>query len=106
MDRTIRTVDDVLGLLDRLFAADADRWTPDASGWWDRFYADRGRPAPSRPPRPGRAGVGDGVLDDPQIVAGDRVTHLHYRVRTPGAATASAAPGQPAGHAGNDEGNQ
>jgi hypothetical protein len=45
MDRTIRTVDDVLGLLDRLFAADADRWTPDASGWWDRFYADRGRPA-------------------------------------------------------------
>ncbi len=30
------------------------------------------------------------LLDDPQIVAGDRVTHLHYRVRTPGAAAASA----------------
>jgi hypothetical protein len=52
MDRTIRTVDDVLGLLDRLFAADADRWTPDASGWWDRFYADRGRPAPFFEPKP------------------------------------------------------
>jgi dihydrofolate reductase len=46
------------------------------------------------------------LLDDPQIVAGDRVTHLHYRVRTPGAATAPAAPGQPAGHPGSNEGDQ
>jgi SAM-dependent methyltransferase len=46
MQRTVRTVDDVLGLLDRLFPADADRWTRGASGWWDRFYADRGRPVP------------------------------------------------------------
>jgi len=46
MDRTIRTMDDVLGMLDRLFAPDADRWTRDASGWWDGFYADRGNPVP------------------------------------------------------------
>lgn len=52
MQRTIRSVDDVLGLLDRLFAADADRWTADASGWWDRFYADRGRPVPFFEPKP------------------------------------------------------
>jgi len=24
------------------------------------------------------------LLDDPQIVQGDRVTHLHYRLRKPG----------------------
>jgi SAM-dependent methyltransferase len=46
MRRTIRTVDDVLGMLDKLFAAGADRWTSDASGWWDSFYADRGRAVP------------------------------------------------------------
>ena len=48
MDRNIRTVDDVLRLLDRLFAPEADRWTPDAgSCWWDSFfYSDRFKPAP------------------------------------------------------------
>jgi len=50
--RRIRTADDVLGMLDRLFPADADRWTPGASGWWDRFYADRGRPVPFFEPKP------------------------------------------------------
>jgi hypothetical protein len=30
MDRYIRTVDDVLRLLDGLFAPEADRWTGDA----------------------------------------------------------------------------
>jgi SAM-dependent methyltransferase len=44
--RDIRTVDDVLDLLDGLFAKEADRWTGDASGWWDGFYADRDRPVP------------------------------------------------------------
>ncbi|MFE3451112.1 class I SAM-dependent methyltransferase [Nonomuraea sp. NPDC059194] len=39
-------MDDVLGMLDRLFAADADRWTADASMWWDTFYADRSKPVP------------------------------------------------------------
>jgi SAM-dependent methyltransferase len=47
VDRDIRTVEDVLRLLDRLFAADADRWT-EAGGadWWDTFYADRARGVP------------------------------------------------------------
>ncbi|MGW2894291.1 class I SAM-dependent methyltransferase [Streptomyces sp. NPDC001212] len=46
MERDIRTVDDVLVLLDGLFAPDADRWTGGAAGWWDGFYADRTRPVP------------------------------------------------------------
>jgi SAM-dependent methyltransferase len=44
--RTIRTVDDVLRLLDGLFTPEADRWTSDAASWWDGFYADRSRPVP------------------------------------------------------------
>lgn len=46
MDRNIRTVDDVLTLLDGLFAPEADRWTADAAEWWDGFYADRSKPVP------------------------------------------------------------
>ena len=46
LKRHIRTVDDVLTLLDGLFAPEADRWTEKAGDWWDRFYADRGREVP------------------------------------------------------------
>ncbi|MGP8302033.1 class I SAM-dependent methyltransferase [Streptomyces inhibens] len=46
MDRNIRTVDDVLKLLDDLFTPEADRWTADAATWWDGFYSDRSRPVP------------------------------------------------------------
>ncbi|AOR30167.1 SAM-dependent methyltransferase [Streptomyces fodineus] len=46
MDRDIRTVEDVLRLLDGLFAPEADRWTQGAAAWWDGFYADRDRPVP------------------------------------------------------------
>jgi SAM-dependent methyltransferase len=46
VDRNIRTVDDVLQLLDGLFAPDADRWTAGGAGWWDGFYTDRSRPVP------------------------------------------------------------
>ncbi|MFE5735790.1 class I SAM-dependent methyltransferase [Streptomyces celluloflavus] len=46
MDRNIRTVDDVLRLLDDLFAPEADRWTAGAATWWDDFYTDRSRPVP------------------------------------------------------------
>lgn len=47
MDRSIRTVEDVLRLLDGLFAPEADRWTADSgSQWWDGFYADRDKPVP------------------------------------------------------------
>ncbi|GHD71535.1 methyltransferase [Streptomyces mirabilis] len=46
MDRNIRTVDDVLKLLDGLFAPGADRWTAGGAAWWDGFYADRSKPVP------------------------------------------------------------
>ena len=46
MDRHIRTVEDVLRLLDGLFSPGADRWTADAGDWWDGFYTDRARPVP------------------------------------------------------------
>ena len=46
MDRNIRTVDDVLKLLDGLFAQEADRWATDGASWWDGFYADRAKPVP------------------------------------------------------------
>jgi SAM-dependent methyltransferase len=46
MERNIRTVEDVLKLLDGLFVPEADRWTVDAGTWWDGFYADRSKPVP------------------------------------------------------------
>jgi SAM-dependent methyltransferase len=46
VNRDIRTVDDVLRLLDGLFAPDADRWTEAGADWWDAFYADRTRNIP------------------------------------------------------------
>lgn len=46
MDRSIRTMDDVLRLLDGLFAPEADRWTSEGAAWWDGFYADRDRAVP------------------------------------------------------------
>lgn len=46
MDRDIRTVDDVMHLLDGLFAPGADRWTSGATDWWDDFYEDRTKPVP------------------------------------------------------------
>ncbi|MFI6505794.1 class I SAM-dependent methyltransferase [Nonomuraea typhae] len=46
MNRTIRTMDDVMDLLDRLFAAEADRWTENAAPWWDQFYDDRSKAIP------------------------------------------------------------
>ncbi|MEU9699345.1 class I SAM-dependent methyltransferase [Streptomyces sp. NPDC047981] len=46
MDRNIRDVDDVLQLLDGLFAPEADRWTADAAGWWNDFYGDRTKGVP------------------------------------------------------------
>jgi SAM-dependent methyltransferase len=44
--RTVRTIDDVMALLDGLFAPEADRWTAQAGDWWDGFYADRTREVP------------------------------------------------------------
>jgi SAM-dependent methyltransferase len=45
--RTVRTVEDVLALLDGLFAGgDGRRATGDGAAFWDGFYADRSRPVP------------------------------------------------------------
>jgi SAM-dependent methyltransferase len=46
VQRNIRSVDDVLAMLDRLFAPGADRWSDGGSDWWDGFYADRDRDVP------------------------------------------------------------
>jgi SAM-dependent methyltransferase len=49
MDRTIRTVEDVLLLLDRFFTSDSGDGrltTGDGDDFWDRFYADRSRQVP------------------------------------------------------------
>ncbi|MEU5215276.1 class I SAM-dependent methyltransferase [Streptomyces sp. NPDC020807] len=45
-NRDIRTVEDVLSLLDGLFAPSAVRWSEDGADWWDGFYADRDRSVP------------------------------------------------------------
>ncbi|MFF8937399.1 class I SAM-dependent methyltransferase [Streptomyces paradoxus] len=65
MDRNIRTVDDILALLDGLFAPEADRWTGRGADWWDDFYTDRSRPVPFFAARPDEslvAAVERGVL--------------------------------------------
>ncbi len=46
MNRNIRSVEDVLTLLDDLFEPAADRWSTAGSSWWDGFYADRDKPVP------------------------------------------------------------
>lgn len=47
VSRYVRTVDDVLDLLDGLFPVTADRWTPaGGADFWDQYYADRDRPVP------------------------------------------------------------
>ncbi|MGW8486508.1 class I SAM-dependent methyltransferase [Streptomyces sp. NPDC055886] len=46
MDRHVRTTDDVLALMDGLFAPGADRWTGEGASWWDDFYADRSKAVP------------------------------------------------------------
>lgn len=51
--RHVRSVDDVLALMDTLFESTADRWTAGAgAAWWDDFYADRSRPVPFFADRP------------------------------------------------------
>lgn len=51
-DRHIRTTEDVLTLLDELFAPEADRWTETGADWWDSFYGDRERAVPFFASRP------------------------------------------------------
>jgi SAM-dependent methyltransferase len=70
LQRNIRSIDDVLTLLDGLFAPDADRWSRAGSDWWDRFYGDRDRDVPFFVAKP-----------DENLAA-----HLDGALRTPGRA--------------------
>lgn len=76
MRRNIRTMDDVLRLLDAMFEPAADRWTDRGAGWWDGFYADRDRAVPFFRPAPDESLVAwhaSGVLE---LTAGGRVLDL------------------------------
>ena len=47
LDRTARTIEDILELLDSLFQPEGDdRTTGDGADFWDGFYADRSRTVP------------------------------------------------------------
>ncbi|MFF1412002.1 class I SAM-dependent methyltransferase [Streptomyces sp. NPDC058289] len=74
MDRNIRSVDDVLALMDGLFAPEADRWTAGGSAWWDGFYADRERPVPFFVAKPDENLVS--FLDRGLVPAGGRALDL------------------------------
>lgn len=74
MNRTIRTTEDVLALLDRLFPPAADRWTSDASAWWDGFYADRSAGRPFFVPKPDEHLVS--YLDRGLVAPGGRALDL------------------------------
>lgn len=68
MRRTIRTIEDVLTMLDARFDAEADRWTDRGAAWWDDFYTDRGRSVPFFRPDPDESLVAwheDGLLEVP-----------------------------------------
>lgn len=74
MDRNIRSVDDVLALMDGLFAPEADRWTTGGASWWDGFYADRDRPVPFFAAKPDENLVSS--LDRGLIAPGGRALDL------------------------------
>ncbi|MEU1278893.1 class I SAM-dependent methyltransferase [Streptomyces sp. NPDC005805] len=72
--RGIRTVEDVLTLLDGLFAPAADRWGERGTDWWDGFYADRDRPVPFFVPKPDESLVA--ALARGLVPSGGRVLDL------------------------------
>ncbi|MFB7585830.1 class I SAM-dependent methyltransferase [Streptomyces sp. NPDC056169] len=73
-NRDIRTVEDVLRLLDGLFAPGADRWTEGGADWWDGFYADRDKPVPFFVPKPDENLVS--YVEQGLLPAGGRVLDL------------------------------
>ncbi|MEV0188574.1 class I SAM-dependent methyltransferase [Kitasatospora purpeofusca] len=74
MNRTVRSVDDVLDLLDGLFRPEADRWTDRAADWWDGFYTDRDSGRPFFVDKPDENLVA--LLDDGPLPPGARVLDL------------------------------
>ncbi|MGW2477458.1 class I SAM-dependent methyltransferase [Streptomyces sp. NPDC001665] len=77
MDRTVRTVEDVLALLDGLFVSEAGNGplaAGDGKEFWDRFYADRSRPVPFFPAKPDESLAG--YLDQGLVTPGGRALDL------------------------------
>ncbi|GAA3867353.1 class I SAM-dependent methyltransferase [Streptomyces sedi] len=72
--RSIRTVEDVLRLMDGLFATGGDRWTAGASDWWDTFYGDRAREVPFFADKPDESLVE--LLAEGALAPGSRVLDL------------------------------
>ncbi|SOD64256.1 Methyltransferase domain-containing protein [Streptomyces zhaozhouensis] len=72
--RSVRTVEDVLRLMDGLFASGGDRWTDGAAGWWDTFYRDRSRGVPFFADKPDESLVA--LLDEGRVPSGARVLDL------------------------------
>ncbi|GAA5060293.1 class I SAM-dependent methyltransferase [Streptomyces similanensis] len=90
MDRIVRTVEDVLALLDGLFASESEAGrlvTGDGKGFRDRFYADRSRPIPffvSKPDENLAAYLDQGLIApgralDPGCGAGRNAVYLASR---------------------------
>jgi len=76
VSRSIQTVEDVFQMLDSIFDPEADRWTGQGAGWWDRFYGDRDRDVPFFRPVPDESLVGwhrDGQV---KVPAGARALDL------------------------------
>lgn len=68
MSRSVKTVEDLLRMLDSLFSSQADRWTDRGSDWWDSFYSDRDRGVPFFRPVPDESLVAwhqNGLLEVP-----------------------------------------
>ncbi|MDN3903365.1 class I SAM-dependent methyltransferase [Arthrobacter sp. YD2] len=72
INRRMRSVEDLLDLMDGLFARESVRWTSDAgSAWWNNFYADRTRPVPFFADKPDEnlaRWVREGVLSPTRVL--------------------------------------
>lgn len=76
MRRPIRTVEDVLELLDSLFTGDSGRPTDTDAEWWDLFYTDRSRSIPFFRDAPDESLVRWHTNDQLRLDAGTRVLEL------------------------------
>ncbi|WNM26542.1 class I SAM-dependent methyltransferase [Demequina capsici] len=73
--RHIRSVDDLLVLLDGLFDRDSDRWSSEAgAAWWDTFYGDRDKRIPFFADKPDESLVS--LIDGGRVRPGQRALDL------------------------------
>ena len=77
MNRSVQTVEDLLAMLDGMFAPEADRWTEGGgAGWWDRFYGDREKGVPFFRPVPDESLVAWHVDGPVEVRPGARALDL------------------------------